>query len=69
MVEWKDFYRGSKKSLFFPVLVSSLCRQAWVPVDDTNFEVKNDDPFNPLLVKKRPSQGAKKRNVGEAVGN
>lgn len=64
--EWNDFYKGSKKSSFISSLVSSLCKRAGVPVDDSKFEVDNDDPFNPLLVRKTPSKVLKKRKVGEA---
>lgn len=64
--KWKDFYKCSKKSPFLSVLVYLLCRRAEVPVDETNFLVKNDDPFNPLLVNMKPSKAPKKRKVGEA---
>lgn len=39
--EWKDFYGSIKKSPFFPSLVYVLCRQAGVPLHDTDCEVEN----------------------------
>lgn len=62
----KDLYQGNKKAHFLPGLVFELCRRAGVPEDDTNVMVENDDPFNPLLVRKKPPKSRKKRKIGEA---
>lgn len=50
MIEWKDFYWGTKKGPFLPRLVSELCRKVGTPEKPNETMDKNDIHFKPLLV-------------------
>uniref|UniRef100_M1DL21 Putative plant transposon protein domain-containing protein n=1 Tax=Solanum tuberosum TaxID=4113 RepID=M1DL21_SOLTU len=49
--EWKMFYRGKNKAFFLPVLVTALCKQAGVPLLDTDEVLPMDPLLHPLLVR------------------